>query len=85
MRGKLWVLVHSINVLEAKMDNHMIKALGHRKITTYETTSVSAYSHEEKIAKFSLKFVNTCQIKITSLIFAKRNMRKIKIFIEILH
>lgn len=85
MRRKLWVLVHSINVLEGKMDNHMIKALGRRKITTDEITWVSAHRHEEKIAKFSLKFVNTHQIKITSLTFAKRNMRKIKILIEMLH
>lgn len=38
MRRKLWVLVHNINVLEGKMDNHMIKAPGRRKITTDEIT-----------------------------------------------
>lgn len=81
MRRKLGVLVHSTNVLEGKMDKRVIKALGHKKITTDETAWVSAHGRKQRIAKFSLKFANTHQIKITNLISAKRNMRKIKILI----
>jgi len=75
------VLAHSTNVLEGKMDKRVIKALGRRKISTDETTWVSAHGHEQRIVKFSLKFVNTQQIEITSLTAAKRNMRKIKMLI----
>lgn len=63
------------------MDKRVIKALGRKKITADETAWVSAHGHEQRIAKFSLKFANTHQIKITNLIPAKRNMRKIKILI----
>jgi len=38
MRRKFWVLAHSTNVLEGKMDKRVIKALGRRKISTDETT-----------------------------------------------